>query len=349
MILYFCIIVGLIAIASLLFHLEYSRISSKNPQSAIFIFDEQTLEQTYKNNMVNLDISEITSYATLEKEMYHNIMNRGVIFLILISFFIGIITFVLYQILKFQNAKNLQDFITHICSVDDSSFLKYDSTLSKSYRKLEKHFEENLKSYKKLSSYLSHEQKNSITLLRAKLEYYKHREYLNQLDELSSSIDDVLTLSDSDDTEMLMETDCILICAEICDLYGKLGHDIVFEFNEDDCNILAKPRWIVRAVSNLLNNAVKYGNGQPVVLSVTRQLNTVIITLTDHGYGIPEEAQSKIFQNHYRVKDLQKDGYGIGLSLVSHVCDLCGGFVWVDSTLGEGSTFYLSFPAFELL
>ncbi len=347
--LYFFIILGLIAVSSLLFHWNHTSSSNKTPQTAIFIFDEQTLEQTYKNGMVNLDISEITSYATLEKDIYHNIVNQGMIFLIITSVFIGVTTLVLYNILKRQNNQQLQDIITHMCSVDDSSFLQSNSALSKGYLELEKHFEEKLKSYKKLSSYLSHEQKNSIALLRAKLEYYKHREYLNQLDELSSSIDDILTLSDFDDTEMLMETDCILICAETCDMYRKLGHHIDFYFNEDDCRILAKPRWIIRAVSNILNNAVKYGNNLPIVLTVTREQDTVIITLIDHGYGIPEEEQSKIFQNHYRVKDLQKDGYGIGLSLVSHVCDLCGGFVWVDSKLGEGSTFYLSFPAFELL
>ncbi len=349
---YFITIVGLIAVSLLLFYWGHISVSSNSPQSAVIIFDQQTLEQTYKNGMVTLDISKLSSYATLEKEISNNIMNRATKYLfavsIIIIFVIGIITLSLYHIINTQNAQKIQDFIAHICSVNDSSFLQYDNQLFKGYQKLEKHFDEKLKSYQKLSSYLSHEQKNSIALLRAKLEFYKHREYLTQLDELSSSIDDVLTLSESDDTEALVETDCILICAEACDVYRKLGHDIIFEFSEDDCRILAKPRWIVRAVRNLLSNAIKYGKNLPTTLTVTREQDTVIITVTDHGYGIPEEEQSNIFQNYYRVKDLQKDGYGIGLSLVSHVCDLCGGFVWVDSKLDEGSTFYLSFPPFDM-
>jgi len=84
-------------------------------------------------------------------------------------------------------------------------------------------------------------------------------------------------------------------------------------------------------------------------VTVSRQYDSVIIAVKDYGCGIPNDEQNKIFQNRYRVKDLNKDGYGIGLSLVSHVCDLCGGFVWLDSEKDKGSVFYLSFPAFERL
>lgn len=349
MFLLFITVIGFIALSSLLFHLDYNNVLNEKEQYAVYIFDEKALEQTYKNGMVSLDISEITSYTALEKEFYQSIRSRAIILLISLSIAIGLITFLLYFVLKSQNEKNLQDFISEICSVDESSFLHSDTVLSKGYHELEKHFEENLKSFKKLSTYLSHEQKNAIALLRTKLEYHGHREYLKQLDELSNIIEDILTLSDSEDTEMLEETDCILICAETCDKYRKRGYNINFDFNEDDCRILAKPRWIVRAVSNLLDNAVKYGKGHSIELAITRQYDNVIITVTDYGHGIPEQEQSKIFQNHYRVKDLKKDGYGIGLSLVSHICELCGGFVWVESKVDEGSIFYLSFPAFELL
>lgn len=348
--LFFFIIIILIFVTLLFLQLGLANSLNDKKQLAVYVFDKPALEQSYKNGIVSLDISKITSYAALEKEFYENMRNRVVIpFTIMLGCIVGIMTMGLYFVLKAENTKQLHKFINKICSVDKSIFLHSSNIFSESYHKLEKHFEENLKSFKRLSAYLSHEQKNAIAILRAKLEYNEYWEYLKPLDELSNSIDDILTLSASEDMEVLEETDCVLICAESCDLYRKLGHDIKFVFAEDDYRVLAKPRWIVRAVSNLLDNAVKYGNGKEIEVAIMRHYDSVVLTVTDYGCGIPEGERSKIFQNYYRMKDLKRDGYGIGLSLVSHVCELCGGFVWVESRLNKGSTFYLSFPAFELL
>lgn len=60
------------------------------------------------------------------------------------------------------------------------------------------------------------------------------------------------------------------------------------------------------------------------------------------------EQQEKIFENRYRIGNRQKNGYGIGLSLVRHVAELCGGFVWVESEEAKGSKFKLIFPAFTM-
>ena len=345
---YFLAIICLIALFSLSFIFGGIFTQHNNDkQSAVFILDEKALEQTYKYGVVNLDMSEIKTHSEFVDEILKDVAKREVLFLFLLCAVIGIVTVFLYLFLKKQNKKRLEELASEIRAIKEPFF--DDSDLSKFYNELEKHVEENLKSFKRLSSYLSHEQKNAISLLRAKLQYHGHEEYLKQLDDISTSIDDVLTLSDSGNIERFEETDCTLICAELCDAYKKLNNSINFTFNEADCSILAKPRWIVRAVGNLLDNAVKYGKGLPIDMSVSRQYDSVVITVTDYGCGIPKNAQNKIFQNRYRVKDLNKAGYGIGLSLVSHVCDLCGGFVWVDSEQDNGSVFYLSFPAFERL
>ena len=313
-VIYFLAITCLIALFSLsfIFGGMFTH-HDKDKQSAIFILDEKALEQTYKHGVVNLDVSEIKTHSEFVDEILKEVAKREVLFLLILCAIIGAITVCLYLSLKKQNKKRLEELASEIRAIKEPL---------------------NLKSFKKLSSYLSHEQKNAISLLRAKLQYYGHEEYLKQLDDISTSIEDVLTLSDSENIEMFEETDCTLICAELCDAYKKLNNSINFTFNEDNCSILAKPRWIVRAVSNLLDNAVKYGKGLPIDMSVSRQYDSVVITVTDYGCGISKNEQNKIFQNRYRVKDLNRDGYGIGLSLVSHVCDLCGGFVWVDSEHG---------------
>ncbi|RAQ28269.1 hypothetical protein DPQ25_09705 [Hydrogeniiclostridium mannosilyticum] len=88
-------------------------------------------------------------------------------------------------------------------------------------------------------------------------------------------------------------------------------------FEGQDATILAKERWIYQAVGNLIDNAVKYGSEQPIAVFVQTRHGSVIITVQDHGIGIPLERQEQIFQNRYRVHQLKRDGYGIGLSLVA--------------------------------
>lgn len=327
------------------YHLSPKRQSAG--RTAVFILDEDALESIYKDKVLNLDSAEMKTYAELRDEIYSEAAMNEILLAAMICVGIGIATLILYHVIKKQKTKDLLAFVEVICSVNESTVPSNGDNLRELYEQLEKHFEENLKSYKKLNAYITHEQKNALFLLRARLEYDGHHEYLKQLDDIATSIEDILTISDTEDEKAMEETDCILICAELCDKYEKLNHPIDFSFDEDDCLILAKPRWIERAIGNLLDNAVKYGKGQPIELSISRKYGNIIITVADQGCGISKDEQKKIFHNRYRVKDLNKDGYGIGLSLVTHVCDLCGGFVWVESAPERGSTFYLSFPAIQ--
>lgn len=103
---------------------------------------------------------------------------------------------------------------------------------------------------------------------------------------------------------------------------------------------------VYRAVSNLIENAIKYGADKPVTVYVGTQKGCPYVSVEDQGIGIRMEQQEKIFESRYRIGSRKKDGYGIGLSLVRHVAELCGGFVWVDSKEGCGSKFKIVFPAF---
>ncbi len=72
----------------------------------------------------------------------------------------------------------------------------------------------------------------------------------------------------------------------------------------------------------MIDNAVKYGSEKPIEVFVQTRHGSVIITVQDHGIGIPLERQEQIFQNRYRVHQLKRDGYGIGLSLVAPAATL---------------------------
>lgn len=217
--------------------------------------------------------------------------------------------------------------------------------ISAALNQLRATFSNKLEDYKRLSSYLTHDQKNTIAVLKANLEQKADmKEELALLDHLTSSVDDLLTLT-SDETETTEIVDVAMIVAEVCDSYRKLYPKLIFEFDEQaETRIVGKDRWIQRAVSNLLSNAIKYGEDNTIHVEVTQHYHSVVITIKDFGLGMDEKEQQKIFDHKYRVKGLKQDGYGIGLSVVRHVCDLCQGYIFVESQKNTGSTFYLSFP-----
>jgi signal transduction histidine kinase len=97
---------------------------------------------------------------------------------------------------------------------------------------------------------------------------------------------------------------------------------------------------------NLLSNALKYGQGNPVeVIMKLQEPNTVCIAVKDQGFGISEENQKKIFERFERVNSPSEiAGLGLGLSIVEELVKSHGGNIWVESELGKGSTFYIQLP-----
>jgi signal transduction histidine kinase len=105
---------------------------------------------------------------------------------------------------------------------------------------------------------------------------------------------------------------------------------------------------IQQAVLNLLTNAMKYsGKRRDIELRLTSENDTALIQVTDHGIGIPEKEQQRIFEKFYRAQVKENraiSGTGLGLALVTHIAEAHGGEVTVNSKLGEGSTFTLRLP-----
>ncbi|HVM40402.1 MAG TPA: ATP-binding protein [Acidimicrobiia bacterium] len=112
-------------------------------------------------------------------------------------------------------------------------------------------------------------------------------------------------------------------------------------------------RQVVSALTNLLDNAVKYSaipgsEGDVVDVAVGVEGPDVVIRVRDQGIGIPERDRDRIFERFYRVdraRSRDSGGTGLGLAIVRHVAQAHGGSVSVESTEGEGSTFTLLLPA----
>ena len=104
---------------------------------------------------------------------------------------------------------------------------------------------------------------------------------------------------------------------------------------------------VVGAVLNLLANAVKYGAGRPVEVSVDADAAAAWIAVRDHGPGIPPAEQARIFREFYRAPEAYRsgvEGTGLGLALVKRHIEALGGTVEVASQLGDGARFTIRLP-----
>lgn len=101
---------------------------------------------------------------------------------------------------------------------------------------------------------------------------------------------------------------------------------------------------------NLLDNAIRYTEAGKISVCMYRASSNIIVEISDTGAGIPEEDQPYIFERFYRVeksRSRELGGTGLGLSIVKKLVDLQGASIRVQSTVGAGSTFILTFPIKE--
>ena len=311
---------------------------SLNAEDIKLIFSENKIDMINPNQLINSN----TYNQFLLQSQLKNLIPLAMIFFICVV----ILSYLLWHLIQRVLVKQNKEIAFKIKNIDEKTDeFSNNPVLNSAYISMKEKFDSALNDYKKLNSYLSHEQKNEIALLKTNLELTGDISTSINLDKITDGINDILTLSENFAEENCSNVDVTLICAELCDHYKKTQDNIKFEFSDDECIIFAREMWIYRAISNLLDNAIKYGNGKDITVSVNNIKNSVIIKVKDMGIGIDKEEQELIFADRYRVNELRKDGYGIGLSLVNHVCNLCGGFVTLESEKNKGTTFFLAFPS----
>jgi len=109
------------------------------------------------------------------------------------------------------------------------------------------------------------------------------------------------------------------------------------------------PVQIREAMGNLISNAIKYTpDGGKIDVTLRTENDMIIFSVTDSGYGIPQEAFDKLFQPFYRVPQTRRiaEGTGLGLSLVKSIIERHKGQLKVESEQGKGSTFSFSLPRY---
>lgn len=99
---------------------------------------------------------------------------------------------------------------------------------------------------------------------------------------------------------------------------------------------------------NLLHNAIKFSpHGGSVIITTDEHPDGVVVSVTDHGIGIPRKDQDRVFERFYKVDRARQRGLGgtgLGLAIARHIAEAHGGRIWLESTEGKGSTFSFSIP-----
>jgi signal transduction histidine kinase len=126
------------------------------------------------------------------------------------------------------------------------------------------------------------------------------------------------------------------------------GFTVQTDIQSDLPPVLIDRDAMTQAISNLLDNAIKY-SGEIRQLSITAKMlgSDLSIEIADRGVGIPRAEQAKIFEKFYRVGNgLVHDvkGSGLGLSLVKHIIEAHNGTISVESDVGKGSRFTILLP-----
>jgi len=143
-----------------------------------------------------------------------------------------------------------------------------------------------------------------------------------------------------------VEKECQEVLNRLQTLAEAKGVALQGKFPKEVMIIPADPLLLQRALSNLLENAIKYSPPQSlIVLEVCDLGNEVQFSVRDQGPGIALQDQAHIFELLYRGKTAGREGgLGLGLAIVKRIIDAHGGRIWVESEEGRGATFHFILP-----
>jgi signal transduction histidine kinase len=218
-------------------------------------------------------------------------------------------------------------------------------------------------------SIISHEHKTPLSVINGFLSLILDERYENDAvhlreaiqiskrrgEQLSRMIDELIDLSRLDARSMVLHR----VPTDISAVLRELGSEFQEEFRRralrfslrvppDLPTLSCDPDKLRQIFTNLLGNALKFSpDGGEIELGAENRADEILFSCRDTGIGIPAAERERIFEKFYQVDSSATrrfGGAGLGLSIVREIVLLHGGQIWVESTPGQGSTFFISLP-----
>ncbi|EFK93950.1 ATPase/histidine kinase/DNA gyrase B/HSP90 domain protein [Finegoldia magna ACS-171-V-Col3] len=122
-----------------------------------------------------------------------------------------------------------------------------------------------------------------------------------------------------------------------------INSHISLDFRKNGLKCITDSKWLSVLLEQILSNAIKYSENSQIILDSFKKDNSVVILIEDHGIGIPEEDINRIFDKGYSGFNgrLKQKSSGLGLYLAKSIADKLEITLKVDSTVGQGSKFYI--------
>ena len=133
-------------------------------------------------------------------------------------------------------------------------------------------------------------------------------------------------------------------------LFEQKGLEVQINTYGDDFQVQGDQDKLIQVVTNLLSNAIKFTDEGGITCELHRTEQEILVKIIDTGIGIAPEDLDKVFEKFKQVGDTMTDrpkGTGLGLPICKEIIEHHGGQVWVESELGQGSTFSFTLPVFQ--
>lgn len=197
-------------------------------------------------------------------------------------------------------------------------------------------------------------------LEQSELSPLERKEYIDIIydsnNQLLSIINDILNISTIEAGQVKIQESQFDLNEVINNLYKHYKSEFVRKnlvcelelgFLDREAIIISDENKLTQIISNLLNNALKFTHHGFVKFGYTVKDEFIEFFVEDTGIGISTVEQDKIFERFYQIeKSISRiyGGTGLGLSISNAYIELLGGKIWLDSSLGKGTTFYFTIP-----
>jgi signal transduction histidine kinase len=177
---------------------------------------------------------------------------------------------------------------------------------------------------------ISHDLRTPITRLRLRSEYIEdpaqRTQTVRDLDQMQSMLESVLSLLRSESAARPTLVDVAALLQMVCDQFSDSGHAVHY-LGPDRAAFMVRPDEIIRAVTNLVENATRFGTEVSVELLISG--NQIIIDVVDDGPGIPDQKKTAMLEPFVRGEEArtmdETAGFGLGLSITQAIVTAHGG------------------------